>query len=326
MNTVLKAFTFGAGLAMAAVAAQAQVVTLGTNEQGSVSFIAGAAVARVATQQTPLVVRSQALTGSTSFIPMLSRGEVTFGFSNATEFNWAYSGTGTFDGRPHPNLRYVGMVFPIYAGFAVTADLGMTELSDLLGRRGTGLRITSEYPSLRTIHTYLETGLHAVGADWSDFTTVPVGGLAQGMEALGEGRTDVTWIPLGAPASRAAYAALSNRGGWRFLSMDVPGAAEAYGTAFPGSFFVELHDPTQPWLAEPVSLQMLPFMMATSAEAPEDAVYHMTRAIIENQATLADIMPNFRNLIVAEMARPGGLPYHPGAIRAYQEAGIAVNL
>lgn len=326
MTAIFRGLALAAGLAVATTGAQAQVVTLGTNEQGSVAFIAGAAISRVAAQNSPLIVRSQALTGSTAYIPMLARGEITFAFSNAFEYQWAFTGTGMFDGRPHPQLRYVGMVFPLYAGFAAAGDTGLVTLADLAERRGTGIRIASEFPSLRTIHQNLQTGLHAVGADWSDFTTVPVSGLAHGLEALGDGRVDVTWAPLGAPAGRAADAALSSRGGWRFLDMDVPGAAEAYGAASPGSFFQVLHDPAQPGVREPVTLQVQPFMMATHADAPEEAVYQMTRVIIEHQATLAEIMPQFRNLNVAEMARPDGLPYHPGAIRAFEEAGIAIGM
>lgn len=326
MTGFFKGTAFAAVVAIVAAAANAQVVTVGTNSQGSLSYVAGAGLARVGTQNSDLTVRGQALSGSTNYLPMLARGEIDFGLSNGAEFNWAFHGTGNFEGRPHPELRYVGMLFPIYAGFAVVDDTGMTSLSDLAQHAGTDFRITSDYPSLRTIATYLETGIGALGLGWDDFVNVPVGGLSEGIEALGDGRADVTWIPLGAPAGRQIDAGLAGRGGWRFLDIDVEGAAEAYAEAFPGTHFAVIDDTNQPGVKEPVALQFLPYMIGASVDTPEETVYQMTKVLIEQQEALGEVAPPFRRTVLAEIAQPGGLPYHPGAIRAYEEAGMEVNM
>lgn len=318
-----------AGLGLAALgpfAAMAQVVTIGTNAQGSLAFIAGAAVSRVASQETDLTVRAQALSGSTSFIPMLDRGEVDFGFAGISEFIWAHSGTGTFAGSdPAENLRLVGMVFPLRSGIAVVEDTGLKDVADLKARAGDGLRIASDYPSLKVVEQNIATSLELVGLSYDDFTRVPVAGLSEGMQALGDGRVDISWVSFGSPLSRQIDAALSSRGGWRYLNMAEGDAARAkWGEAFPGTRFVKLHNPEQPGIREPVLIQEVPFMMATHKDTPEEVVYKMTRMIAEHQKDLGEIMPTFRALKVDQMAQTGGVPYHPGALRAYEELAIPV--
>ncbi|MCZ6637762.1 MAG: C4-dicarboxylate ABC transporter substrate-binding protein, partial [Alphaproteobacteria bacterium] len=90
------------------VAAAAQVVGIATNPQGSLGYRTGIAVAKVVTKQTDIIARTQPMAGSTTYIPMLNKGEIAFGFSNGPEITYAYSGTGTFKGRPNPNIRLIG--------------------------------------------------------------------------------------------------------------------------------------------------------------------------------------------------------------------------
>lgn len=311
------------GLAGVAPSA-AQPVTIGVNEQGSLSFVAGAAVARVVSSETDLVARTQSLSGSTSFIPMLDRGEVLVGFSSATEFVWAYNGIETFEGRePAKNLRFVGMMFPLYAGVAVAGDSPLRSLEDLAKHDPKSLRVTSGYPSLKTLERYLRTGFKAAGVNFDDFVQVPVAGLNQGIEALGDNRTDITWVAVGSAAGQQADVALASRGGWRFIDMvDTEEGNRLWQEVFPGTSFVTVHNPAQPGVREPVKLQQLPFMMVANASASDETIYKITKALIENQEKLASMMPNFKGLDTSKMALIPGLPYHPGALRAYAEAGI----
>ena len=69
----------------------------------------------------------------------------------------------------------------------------------------------------------------------------------------------------------------------------------------------------------------IPWVMLTHEGADEELVYTMTRAIAENQETLAESFGAFRNANAATMAPANQTPYHPGAVRYYEEAGISVN-
>lgn len=322
MKTVAYAFGLGAAL-LFTQAAQAQVVTIATNQQGTLAYNAGVNIAKVVTNETDLTARIQPMAGSSTYTPMINRGEVTFGFSNAQEFLWAYTGTGTFEGKKNENLRYVGMIFPLRAGPAVVADTGMTKVSDLQNYKGK--RITSEYTSLKTIARYLEATLANAGLSYDDFQKVPVSGFVQGISAIGEGKTDITWISLGAAAGRKSMAELKGRGGWRYLSFDTsPEAVKRFTDLMPASKFVEISNTKMPGIVEPTYLVQLNFMMTTNKDTPEDVVYKVTKAIAQNQQELAKAFPPFRGLKIEQMAQDPFLPYHPGAIKAYKELGIPV--
>lgn len=66
-------------------------------------------------------------------------------------------------------------------------------------------------------------------------------------------------------------------------------------------------------------------MMLTHADASEDLVYQMTKAVAENNAELAQSFGAFRNAKLETMAPANAVPYHPGALRYYEEAGIEVG-
>jgi TRAP transporter TAXI family solute receptor len=61
----------------------------------------------------------------------------------------------------------------------------------------------------------------------------------------------------------------------------------------------------------------------TSADVPDDVVYEIVRAVMENIDQFRSLHPAFANLDPAEMANDGlSAPLHPGAERYYREAGL----
>ena len=157
----MKKLTFATALvgtvAFAGVAA-AQVAVFATNPQGSLGYRTGIAVAKTVTAKADGIIgRPQPMGGSTTYIPIVNRGEVGFGFSNGMETLYAYKGTGTFEGRAQPNLRMVGRMFPLRTGIATVADFGARSIHDL--KKLKGKRITSKYTSLSIIETFIEGAL-----------------------------------------------------------------------------------------------------------------------------------------------------------------------
>ena len=66
-----------------------------------------------------------------------------------------------------------------------------------------------------------------------------------------------------------------------------------------------------------------PQAIAAGENMSDDAAYAVAKAMYENQPALAKLLPPFRLFKPAEMVGPpGGVPYHPGAIRFYKEVGI----
>jgi len=322
MNSITKALA-GAWLVstLLATGAAAQVVTIATGAQGSLAYNSGQAVAKVA-NDAGITARTQPLVG---YLPLINSGEVDFGFSNGVEAEFALSGTGNYD-RANPDLRLVGVMFPLRTGLMVVADTGIKTIADLKAKAGE-LRIASEYTSSTIIPFYIAGALANGGMTYDDFRKVPVSSFVKGIHALGDGLVDVTLISLNSGAGKQVEAKMQGRGGLQYVSLDnsEEGVA-AFKEYLPAGRIVALkQNDSIPGLQQAANIIEIPWMMLTHADAPEDLVYQMTKAVAENNAALKASFGAFGNARLQEMAPANAVPYHPGALRYYEEAGIPVG-
>ena len=323
MNDCTKVLAAGlVASALAAPAASAQVVTMATGAQGSLAYNSGQAVAKGA-NDAGITVRTQPLVG---YLPLLNSGEVDFGFSNGVEAEYALDGTGNYD-REHPNIRLVGTMFPLVTSIMAPCDLGLTSVADLEGRAG-DLRIASEYTSSTIIPYYIGGALANAGLSYDDFQKVPVASFVAGIEALGDGLVDIALVSLNAGAGQQAAVKLQGRGGLCYISLDdSPEGVAAFKEFLPAGSIVarEQNENINGLQDHAANLISIPWMMLTHAEADEELVYQMTKAVAENNEALKASFPAFGNARLEEMAPANAVAYHPGALRYYEEAGIKVG-
>lgn len=80
---------------------------------------------------------------------------------------------------------------------------------------------------------------------------------------------------------------------------------------------------TYSFQTEDVPTAAVPNVLITRAEMPEDQVYWLTKAIVDNLDSLHQTAKQLAPMTKATIAsQVGGLPLHPGAEKAYREAGI----
>ncbi|MBI2218268.1 MAG: TAXI family TRAP transporter solute-binding subunit [Candidatus Rokubacteria bacterium] len=65
-----------------------------------------------------------------------------------------------------------------------------------------------------------------------------------------------------------------------------------------------------------------PTILIASSKASADAVYKITKAIVEGRADLANVTKAMQGVTAQDMAQDVGLPYHPGAAKYYKEKGL----
>ena len=311
-----------AALMLAASSVNAQIVGIATNPQGTVGYSTGVAVAKVVTEKGGVVARVQPAGGSTAYIPLINRGEIEFGFSNALETHYAFTGSGTFDKKPNPDIRLVGVVYPLRTGLATAADSGVKTVYDLKKLRGK--RIASEFTTLSIIHNYIAGGLANGGLSYDDFTKVPVGDFSKGMSALGDGTVDITLISVGSGDSHKVNAELRSRGGFRYVDQDDSAEAmKRLQTVMPGAGIAYMQPgPQIPGVPEPTRILQLDYFLLVHKSTPDEVVYKVAKAIAENKNDLAGSLNAFQQFDPKKMAPGHVVPYHPGALRYYKEAGI----
>ena len=133
-------------LCSAATIAQAQVVGVATNPQGSLYYSVGAAVAEVMQQKAQLTARVQPMSGSSAYAPLVNSGQVEFGLMNALDVANAYTGVENFAGRKNPDLRLVGVMFSLPIDIAVPNDSPIKTIQELKG-----VRMPSQFTAQSTI-------------------------------------------------------------------------------------------------------------------------------------------------------------------------------
>jgi hypothetical protein len=304
-----------ASLALAG-AASAQNVGIATSNPGSVYHNIGTAIAKIASE-AGLATTIQPATSPNQYIPVVNAGEIQFGVCNLQELTDAYKGTAHFDGRPHADLRLVGLHYPLRVAFFVKKDSDIRTIADLKGKR-----MPDGFTAQKVILPLLDAQYATAGMTRADVTGVQVPSVVAGGNAFTSGETDGFFFALGAGKVREADAAV---GGIRALSID--NTAEnlaAIRKHFPVAYLTEVAPgPANPGILEPITVMAYPQTVFASSHTSDDEVYAMTKAIYEGKEKLAGIFPPFRNFDPAKMVGDvGDVQYHPGAVKFYKEVGL----
>lgn len=329
MKHTIKLIAAGAFMTAGLMAgsASAQVIGIATGQQGSLGYKTGQAVAKVVNLKAKITARAQPMAGTAAYLPLINKGEIEFGFCNAVEAVYAQTGTGNFKGKPNPNLRMVGVMFPLRTGLMTVADLGVNTIADLKAKRKT-LKIASKYTASNIINYYIRGALANGNMSYSDFPNqVPVSSFVKGMLALGTGKVDVSLVSLGSGASRKINAKLRARGGIKYISLDKsPEAVARFKKLLPAAKIITMKaNPKFPGLSTAANIVEIPWVMVTHKDAPIDVVYKVTKAIAEHNASLGKSFGAFKRAKAKLMAPKHAVAYHPGAVKYYKEAGIPMG-
>lgn len=308
----------------AALPALAQVVVIGTTRQGSLSYNTGIAIAKVVSSKTKVKMRVQPLGGTSDYIPMINRKEVLFGPIVALDTYNAVNGKINFKGKKQPNLRIVGVAYPLRTGLVVPNDAPIKKLSEINSYKGK--RIPAEYTSMKLIEQQIDIALTLGGVSYNDFKKVPVSGFVQGMFALGQGRVDMSWISLGSAAGRKVDAQLRGRGGIRYLDIDLNTAAkEKLSKLLPPVSVVLEKNVKLPGIKEPTHVFQQNMLILTHKDAPADIVYNVAKTLATQKIALAKSFGIFFRMNPKALGTDPSAPYHPAAIKAYKELGLPLK-
>ncbi len=313
---VLKLLLGMAVVSVTFATAQAQTYSIGTNPQGSLFFATGTAISKVAVLKTGLQFRVAPYGGSSTYVPLINKGELEFGLANAGESHFAYTGTEIFDGKPNPNIRLVGVLYHINGTFAVATNSPIKSIKDLKGKR-----VPSDYTS-GAVFRYITNSLLATeGLTIDSVKKFPVANFVQAVNSMASGKVDAAYIPLGSGIGKKAMASMKD--GWRYITFDNnPGAAEAMAKVFPfGTPQVIKPGKRNTGVATPTSMFRVVAYLLAGAHVSNDVVYQLTKTIHTNKSDLAKAFGKFNAFKPDTMATKHSVPYHPGAIKYFTEIG-----
>jgi TRAP transporter TAXI family solute receptor len=243
----------------------------------------------------------------------VEEGKADIGFSNSISAVDALAGKPPFN-KPHSNVCNVATLYPQYFQFVVLADSGINKVEDLKGksittqqRGNTGELITRQY-------------LEAHGLSYND-VKVSFVGYTDSVNQMKDGHAVAfglnTQIPAGAVMDLAASRDIK--------LFDQSADIDKMRKYNAGYKLITLPKNTYP--KQDKDLQVIGFFthIVASCKLPTDTVYTMTKSIADNTKTLATVAKDIAALTPKGMAQDIEVPFHPGAAKFYQEAGIAVK-
>jgi len=322
------AVAFTAGLAAvapdeASAQSKKQFISIGTGGPTGVYFATGNAICRLVHKEAAegrkegrkhgIRCSAPSTGGSTYNIGQISEGELDFGVAQS---DWQYHGYNCTSDKVtcFKKLRAVFSVHPEPFQIIVGKDSGINGWDDLKGKRvnignpGSGQRGT------------MEVLMAAHGTKTSDFAQATELTSTEQSSALCDGKIDAYGYTVGVPNAGVAVATDGCDARIINLASDVEKKLVADNGYYA---FATIPKGTYKTSDSDVTTFGVMATFVTSADTPDDLVYEVVRAVMENIEDFRTLHPAFANLDPKKMMKDGlSAPLHPGAVKYYKEKGL----
>ncbi|SFU54201.1 TAXI family TRAP transporter solute-binding subunit [Halomonas korlensis] len=318
-TTILTGTLAGAMLVAAPASAQSDRsdwpdnFTVGTASQGGTYFVYGSGWANLISDELDISGGGEVTGGPTQNLALVHGGDVAFGLTTMGPASDAVSGKSPL--APGLEMDNVCALFPMYeTPFSITAlaDSGITSISEIPDGASIGFG-----PAASTSDTYFPAILEELGVDferrnggWTD-----LGGQLQ------DGLIDVIAFAAGIPIP--AVSQLEVQTDVNIIEFTEEEQAKVL-EAFPVSEFMIPASTYETLEEDARAVSMWNFAIA-GCDLPEDFVYEVTKLTMENNDRMMDVHRTAATTIPENIKYNTVLPFHPGAVRWYEENGYEID-
>lgn len=301
----------------AGAAAEARFVEIGTGGVTGVYYPTGGAICRMVNARSDehgIRCSVETTGGSIDNIEGLRAGTIEFGIAQSDWQYHAYNGTSVFsDKGQFEKLRAVFSVYAEPVTILARADAGIANITDLKGKR---VNIGNPGSGTRGTWEVIERALGWTRADLAQAAEMQSSETGQ---ALCGDRIDAYFWLVGHPSAlteetlSTCDAVLVEASGPEIERL-LAGNPFYRKVAIPAGLYNNARD---------IGTFGVSATLVTSADTPEDVVYTLARAVLENFEEFRTLHPAFAGLRPEEAIREAlTAPMHPGAIRAYRDLGL----
>ncbi len=276
----------------------------------------GGLIANAISQPTVpgLVATAVASNGSVANINAIQSGSAEAGFSQADVAYWAYTGTGTFEGKPKvTDVRLIANLYPESFHLVARKAANIKSIADLKGKR-----VSLDEPGSGTL-VNARAILAAYGISEKDIKPEFLKPNAAG-EKLKDNSLDAFFFVGGYPAG--AIAELAATGGIDLLSISGPEAdklVKQYGFYSVDTIPADTYKGVGVVKTLAVGAQLV-----TSAKQDATLIYNITKALWNDNTRKALDSGHAKGkaIVRANAVAGAGIPLHPGAEKYYKEVGL----
>lgn len=310
-------FAGAMALALGAGQAAADTVSISTLPPGAINNVQASVIAKVIQENSDLQMRVATFNSPSAILGSVQNKQAEFAFTSNDEAGVAVRGKDEYTGRAMKNLRVALTVFPFAVGIMVQKDSPIKTVADLKGKKfATGWQGFKQ--GIPLANAMLATG----GISLDDVDPVPATNLLRAADDFKAGRTVGAQFAIGAPKVAEIDSAI---GGVRFLSLENTPEALARMQAVRPEYHIVQRQPAPhlPGVIGPTNLMEYYIVVMTGAHVPDEVVYEAVKALSANKAELVKGHPSYNAFTPGGMAVVHqDMPYHPGAVKFYKEAGI----
>jgi uncharacterized protein len=311
-----------AALAAAALVAQPAIaqdradwpasLTLGTASQGGTYFIYGTGLAGLIAEELGINASGEVTGGPVQNATLVETGDHQIGLVTMGPAYDAWTGQSELaPGVEHKNLR---ALFPMYqTPFQVVAlrSSGIASVADLDGKR------VSVGPAGGTSATYWPRFFDVAGIS----PDVSYSGANDAVGQVKDGLIDAFAFSAGLPIAAFAQIAAENEVNIFAFTADEQAAIlaarpELSAFTIPGGLYQGFPDEQQ-------TVALWNFAVA-HADMPESLAYEITKLVMENNDRMLQIHATAAETTPDNVDKNGFLPYHPGAVRYFDEIGVSI--
>ena len=261
-----------------------------------------------------LIASAVSSRGSVDNVNAILSGLRNSGFAQSDVAYWAYTGTGTMDGKePAKDLRTIAALFQEHIHLVALKKSNINSVKDLKGKR-----VSLDEPGSGT-YVDAKLILESNGLSTNDVKAEALKGKAA-TDALRNGKVDAIFVVAGFPTG--AIVELASAVDIKLVPIDGAGAkalTSKYG------FFSESPIPSGTYEGvDAVNTVAVGAQWFTSAKEDTNLIYKITKALWNKESRkLMDVGHAKGKTITPDTALSGvGVPLHPGAEKFYKEVGL----
>lgn len=287
-------------------------ITVGTASQGGTYFVYGNGLASFISEELGVSASGEVTGGPVQNATLVQMGEHQLGLVTMGPAYEAWTGVSELaPGVEHTELR---ALFPMYqTPFQVVtlANSGIESVSDLAGKR------VVVGPAGGTPGTYWPRFMETLGVD----ATVSFAGAADAAGQLQDGLIDAFAFAAGVPISAfSQLAAEQDVLMFGFNEAELETILENHPSVSPlnipaGTYAGHDYDQT--------TVAMWNFAV-THADMPDSLIYEVTKLAMENHERMMQIHSAARETLPENVGNNSFLPFHPGAVRWFEENGFEI--
>ena len=304
------------------VSAEAQTksvrLSIATGGTGGVYYPLGGGMASVISRYIPNTeVTAEVTAGSVDNCKLLQTGKADLAIIMADIGHDALKGLERFKAGAIP-LRTIAVIYSNYMHFVTRDGSGINSVSDMKGKRistgspGSG----TEVKTMRVLESY--------GVDGEKDIKRERLGVAESAGAMKDRKIDAfTWdggLPTAAVLDLAATPGIKIRILNNGDHLDK--LLQKYGPVY---FNLPIPKTAYPGMDAEVQVVCVANLLICHEKMDAGLVYNILKVLVERQPELVAVHKEARNFTLATATAGSSLPYHPGALKYFEEKGIKIK-